>query len=198
MEWQQAGVWEMLHLALLDKLAEADRLDWERAAVDAGSVAAPAGGPDTGPDPTNRSKLGPKRHIVVDRCGTPLAVLISGSEVHDSRRMLQIVDAIPPVRTGLVGRPRHRPRKIHADKAYDSRSLRTELRRRGIKTRIARRGIESPQRLGRVRYVVERTLSWLNRYRRLKIRYEKRSDIHYAFLKLGCILICLNKLESDF
>ncbi len=66
------------------------------------------------------------------------------------------------------------------------------MRRRGIKARIARRGIDSSERLGRHRWVVERTLAWLSRYRRLAVRYERRSDIHEAFLHLGCSLICLN------
>jgi transposase len=64
------------------------------------------------------------------------------------------------------------------------------LRQRGIIPRIARRGIESRERLGRHRWVVERTHSWLNRFRRLKVRYECRADIHQAFLTLGCASIC--------
>jgi transposase len=68
--------------------------------------------------------------------------------------------------------------------------VRQALRRRGIVPRIACRGIDSSERLGRYRWVVERTLSWLNRYRRLKVRYERRADIHQAFLTLGCALIC--------
>ena len=159
LEWQEAGVWEMLHMLLLNKLAEADLIDMKRAAIDSASVAAPGGGGETGKDPTNRGKLGTKRHVVVDRCGTPLAVTISASNVHDSQWMLRTVDAIPPIRTGMPGRPRKRPAKLHADKAYDARSLRDSLRRRGITPRIARRGIESKERLGRVRWVVERTLS---------------------------------------
>jgi transposase len=69
------------------------------------------------------------------------------------------------------------------------------LRKRGIKARIARRGIDSSERLGRHRWVVERTLAWLTRYRRLSERYERRDDIHEAFLHLGCSLICLNYLK---
>lgn len=78
------------------------------------------------------------------------------------------------------------------------RRCRAFLRRRGIKARIARRGIESSQRLGKHRWVVERTLAWLNRFRRLTIRYERRADIHQAFLDLGCILICWNFLQTSF
>jgi len=68
------------------------------------------------------------------------------------------------------------------------------LHRRRITVRIARQGIESSQRLDRHRWVIERTLAWLSRYRRLTIRYERRVDIHQAFLTLGCALICFNHL----
>ncbi len=104
----------------------------------------------------------------------------------------EAVDAIEPIRgsRGRPGRLRKRPKKLHADKGYDFPRCRKALRKRGIKARIARRGVESSERLGRHRWVVERTLSWLNRYRRLKVRYERRADIHQAFLDLGCALIC--------
>ena len=91
-------------------------------------------------------------------------------------------------------RPRRRPHKLHADKGYDYRHLRLALRKRRIIPRIARCGVEPKNRLGRYRWVVERTLSWLNRFRRLKIRYEHRADIHLAFLQLGCALISLRFL----
>ena len=98
----------------------------------------------------------------------------------------------PPTRPG---RPRQRPRKLHADKAYASRHNRRALRQRGIIPRIARPGVDSSQRLGRYRWVVERTLAWLARFRRLAIRYERRADIHLALLDLGCALICFRTLH---
>ena len=97
-------------------------------------------------------------------------------------------------RSSTRGRPRKRPEKLHADKGYDFPRCRKALRRRGIKGCIARRGVESGEKLGRHRWVVERTLAWLARYRRLAVRYERRADIHEAFLHLGCSLICLNYL----
>jgi IS5 family transposase len=75
--------------------------------------------------------------------------------------------------------------KLHADKAYDARRCRRACRQRGIVPRIARRGVDSSERLGRHRWVVERTLAWLARMRRLTIRYERRLDIHYAFSSLA-------------
>jgi IS5 family transposase len=126
---------------------------------------------------------------VVDRNGIPLAVIHTAANVHDSKVLEEAVDAIEPIRKPR-GRPRKRPKKEHADKGYDFDRCRKALRKRGITPRIARRGIESSERLGRHRWVVERTLSWINRFRRLKVRYERRDDIHQAFLDLGGALIC--------
>ena len=109
----------------------------------------------------------------------------------------QTVDAIAPIKRPR-GRPRKRPAKLHADKGYESRKNKRELRQRGIVPRIARKGVESKEKLGRHRWVIERTHSWLNRFRRLKVRYERRSDIHEAFLKIACALICLNFIQRWF
>ena len=99
-----------------------------------------------------------------------------------------LLDAVKPVRQRR-GRPRKRPRKLHADKAYYDRKCRRALRQRGIQSRIARKGKEPKDRLGRHRWVVERTFAWLNQYRRLRVRYERRADLHLAFVLLGCALI---------
>lgn len=143
----------------------------------------------------DRGKQGTKRHLVVDKKGTPLAVVLTGANVHDCKVLEEALDAIPAVYNGRPGRPRRRPEKLHADKGYDFAFCRQALRVRGILARIARRGIESSERLGRYRWVVERTLSWLNQFRRLKVRYERRSDIHLAFLLLGCAMICLRQIH---
>ena len=134
---------------------------------------------------------------MVERQGIPLAVTVSGANAHDIRMMEETVDAIEPIRRPR-GRPRKRPAKLHADKAYDSREKRQALRRRGITPRIARKGVESSERLGRHRWVVERTHSWLNRYRRLRIRYERLAEVHLAFLHIGCALICWKFIQQEF
>jgi transposase len=95
---------------------------------------------------------------------------------------------------GKPGRPRKRPAKLHADKAYDSSDLRCGLRARSITPRIARRGVDSSERLGRYRWVVERTFSWLLGCRRLGVRYERRANLLQGFLHLACALICLTFL----
>lgn len=135
---------------------------------------------------------------MVDARGIPLATWLTAANVHDSEIFEALLEAIEPIRRpGRRGRPRTRPTKVHADKAYDIPRCRRYLRRRGIGCRIARKGIESSERLGRYRWIVERTLAWLARFRRLTIRYERRADIHQAFLDLGCALICLNFLQAD-
>lgn len=125
---------------------------------------------------------------MVDRRGTPLAFCLTGANTNDSMVFEPLLDAIPSIRQRR-GRPRKRPAKLHADKGYDFPKCRRALGRRRIKVRIARRGIESKERLGRHRWVVERTLSWLSAFRRLRVRYERRLDIHEAFVRLGCALL---------
>jgi IS5 family transposase len=132
-----------------------------------------------------------------DRTGIPLAALLTGANRHDSTVFEELLDAVPAIKTP-AGRRRKRPAKLHADKGYDYPRCRQALTRRRIKVRIARKGIERRDRLGRHRWVVERTLAWLNRFRRLTIRYERRADIHQAFLTLGCCLICFNTLQKKF
>ena len=126
-----------------------------------------------------------------------MAILQSGANAHESPLLAAVVDAVPRIRTPRGGR-RKRPEKLHADKAYDGRPNRERLRRRRIKARIARKGVETSERLGRHRWKVERTLSWLNRFRRLKVRYERREDTHQAFLLLGCSLIALRRIEGRY
>ena len=79
--------------------------------------------------------------------------------------------------------------------ASDARRVRDALRARHITPRIARRGVESRERLGRHRWVVERTVAWLHRFRRLRVRDARRADIHRAFLTLGCALICRDAID---
>lgn len=134
---------------------------------------------------------------MADRRGLPLASLLTAANRHDSVVFEELLDAIPPIRTP-AGRRRRRPAKLHADKGYDIPRCRRALTQRRIKVRIARKGIDTSQRLGRHRWVIERTLAWLNRMRRLTVRYERRADIHQAFLTLGCALICFNALHQGF
>ena len=103
-------------------------------------------------------------------------------------QLLPLVDRVPPI-AGKCGRPRRQPDCTQADRAYDSQPHRRELRRRGIASVLAHRDTEHGSGLGKTRWVVERSLSWLHQFRRLRVRWERRADIHEAFLSLACILI---------
>jgi transposase len=84
---------------------------------------------------------------------------------------------------------------VMGDRGSDAEAIRRGLRDRGIMPFLAKRNTEHGSGLGRWRWVVERTFAWLNQFRRLRVRYEKRADIHEAFLSLGCALVCWQSLE---
>jgi transposase len=109
----------------------------------------------------------------------------------------RLVALIPPVQ-GKAGRPRRRPDALYGDRAYDSRAHRDSLWALGIRPFLARKGEAHGSGLGAIRWVVERTLSWLHQNRRLRVRYERRADIHDGFLKLACAMICFKHLASAF
>jgi transposase len=196
-DWQAAGVWDRLHQALLAELNAAGKIDWSRAAADSSSVRAVGGGEETGPNPTDRRKPGTKHHLVVDGQGVPLEVRISGANEADIIHLLPLVANLPAVR-GKPGPPRSRPEAMYADRAYDCEPARALLRWLGIKPFLAKRGTEHGSGLGVIRYVVERTISWLHQKRRLRVRYDKRSDIHQAFLTLAASLICFDVFLLGF
>ena len=122
--------------------------------------------------------------------GIPLVARLTGANAHDITELLPLVDAVPTV-GGKVGHPKSKPDSVQADRGYDSEPHREQLRDRNIEPLIAKRGQPHGSGLGKTRWVVERTISWLHQFRRLRIRFEKRSDIHEAFLAIGCALICL-------
>ncbi len=112
-------------------------------------------------------------------------------------QLLPLVHAIPPI-SGQRGRPRRRPDRVQGDRAYHSKPHRDALVQLGIEPVLARRGVAHGSGLGVHRWVVERTLSWLHQFRRLHVRYERRADIHEAFMTLGCVIICWRTLRNSF
>lgn len=152
-------------------------------------------GSQTGPSPVDRGRAGSKHHLITDGHGTPLAVLLTGGNRNDVTQLLPLLDAIPPVR-GRVGRPRRKPDSLFADRGYDHDIYRDQVRARGIVPAIARRGTRHGTGLGTYRWVVERSFAWLHGFRRLRIRWERRADIHEAFLKLACCLITHRQLRA--
>ncbi len=101
---------------------------------------------------------------------------------------------MPAIRRGGRGHPRRRPLKLHGDKGYDNPRVRRYLRRRGITARIGR---DSSARLGRHRWVVERTLGWLLSYERLALRYDRSTTTITALARLAVTLICARRLPAN-
>ncbi|MEV0782721.1 IS5 family transposase [Streptomyces sp. NPDC050423] len=193
--WQKAGVFDRLHRVLLAELNAAGELDWSRACVDGSHIRAKKGGADTGPSPVDRRKTGSKHHLICDGRGAPLKVITTAVNVNDLTQTLNLVDGIPPV-AGRPGRPRRRPEAVLGDKAYDSKAVRLELRRRRILPVISLKGAPNIKGLGKLRYVVEQTFALLHQFKRLAIRWERRLELHDALVSLGGSLICWRRLKK--
>ena len=144
----------------------------------------------------DRRKNGSKHHLAVDAEGVPLAAILTGANRHDVTQLIPLIDAIPPI-GGKVGAPLRKPEEVMADRAYDSDPHRMQLLARGITTLIARRNTPHGSGLGIFRYVVEQTIALLHQFRRLRTRFDKRADIHEAFMTLGCAMICWRRLHSS-
>jgi transposase len=151
----------------------------------------------TGPNPTDRAKKGTKRHLLVDGRGAPLALRLTGANRNESLEAMSLVDDIPPIR-GKHGRPRRKPKALYGDRQYGTPRNREGLKARRIDNYLARQRTPHGSGLGKVRWVVERTLAWVGQARRLKIRYDKLPSIHRAFHLLQLARICCSILTRDF
>jgi transposase len=196
-DWQTDGTWPKIHKVLLDHLRGADKIDWSRALIDSSFVRAAYGGAATGPSPVDRSKSGSKHHVITDANGIPLACSTTAANVNDISQMAPLFNAIPPV-AGKVGHPKQKPDALQGDLAYDSEPHRQGLRDLGVEPILPEKQIDDQEGLGQTRWPVERTLSWIHQNRRLRVRYERRPDIHQAFLTLACIKICASILFMGF
>ena len=135
--------------------------------------------------------------MLTDGSGVPLVVHLTAANHADVNELHPLVDSIPALQ-GARGRPRFRPRRLYADRAYDSKAHRIGLRLRNIQPFLARRNTEHGSGLGIHRWVVERTFAWIRQHRRLRVRFEQRADIHQAFLHLAAALICWSHLKDVF
>jgi transposase len=191
----QAGVWQQLNEALLAELHATGALDWSRAVIDSSHVRAMKGGPKTGPSPVDRARPGSKHHLIAEAHGIPLAVSLTGGHRNDVTQLMPLIEAIAPVR-GRRGRPRQRPGALYADRGYDHDKYRKQVRDKAITPVIARRSTEHGSGLGTYRWVIEQSIALLHWFRRLRIRWEIRDDIHEAFLSLACAIICWRRLTK--
>ncbi len=192
--WHEAGVLNQIHELLLANLRHADKIDFSRFIIDSAHVRAMEAGEDTGPSPVDRSKPGSKPQVVTDGQGVPLVVQTTAANVPDANQTTPLVDAVPPI-AGKPGHPRQRPDKVTADRGYDDEEEREKLRQRGIDPELAKRRTPHGSHLGIYRWVIERTISWLHSFRRLRIRWDIHTPLHQALSTLAEVIITFRFLE---
>lgn len=145
----------------------------------------------TGPNPTDRGKQGVKRSLLTEASGIPLALAIEGANRHDMklvRATLDSIMAVRPLPTAAM------PQGLCLDKGYDFDEVRGIVIEFGFTAHIRARGeeakaIKEEAGFKARRWVVERTHSWMNRFRRILVRWEKLPDTFIAMLHLACGII---------
>jgi putative transposase len=205
-EWERAGFFEELWRAGLAEYDELEGIEWEWQAIDGAMTKAPLGRGATGKNPTDRAKMGTKRSMLTDGAGIPLAVVVEGANRHDSKLLVATLDGL------VVARPAQGEEEEAAssskqhlclDAAYDSDEVRKELEARSYEPHISAADKnkrserkEARQHLGgrARRWVVERTHSWLNRSRRLLVRWEKKTENYLGFVHLACAQLIFSKI----
>lgn len=194
--WEEMGVWDRLHVDLLRLLRQAGKLDPDLVIVDAVLVRAFGAGEQTGSSPVDRRKKGSKHTLLVDRHGVPLAIRTAPANASDHRQIIPLVMDFPKV-TGKPGRPKEMPDALYADRGYDSDATRWILAWLGVEPHIARRRTPHGSGLGKIRWVVERTISWLKGLRRMRIRYDRLAIIQDAWDTLAASVICFRLLHDE-
>ena len=189
-EWEQAGVFETLWQQGLCEYDQKKGIKWKWQSVDGCMTKAPLGGEAVGPNPTDRAKSGTKRSLLTDAAGIPLAVTVDGANRHDKKMLADTLNGVMTQRPNPDDTPQH----LCLDKGYDYPDIRDLAVELGYTPHIKSRGDESTAKKTAPRYrarrwVVERSHSWLNRFRRILIRWEKRLDRYQAFLHFACAII---------
>lgn len=192
-EWEQQGFFATLWQAGLADYDEVAGIDWQWQAADGVMTKAPFGGAASGPNPTDRGKRGTKRSLLTEGTGMPLAVVVAGANRHDMKLVAATLDAV------MIARPNPATVAQHLclDGGYDYDAVREEATGRGYTTHIRRRSEErqEPHPDGKARrWVVERTHSWLNRSRRLLVRWEKKAENYVAFVHLACAQLLFSRV----
>ncbi|EJO71826.1 transposase, IS4 family [Leptospira kirschneri serovar Grippotyphosa str. RM52] len=187
-EWERAGVFKKIYKSILKYYDVKNQIAWDWASMDSAMVKAPKGELNW-ENPTDRAKLGVKRHILTDGNGIPLAITLTGANVHDKHGVKDTLNSI----LIFSGKRRKKPKHLCLDKGYDFKDIEILIKRRNIQSHIRKKG-EKPL-IGKYkgkprRWVVERTNSWHNRFRAILIRWEKKSENYLASLYLASSIIC--------
>jgi transposase len=191
--WERAGIWGKLHQLFLSMLNHAKQLHLETTIIDTAQVRAFGGGEATGPSPVDRRKKGTKFTLLVDRHGVPLVLRAVAANRSDHLEILPAVASFPVV-GGKPGRPRQHPDELYADAGFDCEATRGVLRWLGIEPHIRYRNDEHGSHLGRVRWVVERTISWIKGLRRMRVRYDRSGTSIDAWTSIAAAVVCLHIL----
>jgi putative transposase len=194
-EWERAGLFRELWEAGLTAYDELAGIDWRWQALDGVMTKAPFGGAATGPNPTDRGKRGVKRSLLTDGAGIPLAVAVAGANRHDMKLVVATLDGIVVARPA----PEEVPQDLCLDAGYDDDAVRADVAGRGYTAHIRGRGEERAEKAAHPeararRWVVERTHNWLNRSRRLLVRWEKKLENYLAFVHLACAKLIFSKI----
>jgi transposase len=195
-EWTRAGVWPALHETLLQHLGRAGEVDPSLVVADSSSCRAVKGGEHTGPNPTDRSKQGCKRHVLTDRNGIPLVVRTGPANQNDEQRLEELLRRMPVVPT-KAGKPR-RVLAVMADAAYGVAWVVALVLAMGYRALLKPRGKAGQVHgsgLGKKRYVVERTMAWLDNDRRLRICYERTWHSWQGLHELSACVFCAKRLD---
>ena len=202
-EWERLGFFEELWRAGLLEYDELEGIEWEWQAIDGVMTKSPLGRGATGKNPTDRAKMGTKRSMLTDGAGIPLAVAVEGANRHDSRLLVATLDGLVVARPAPEGEEDSPEQHLCLDAAYDSEPVRQELEARSYEPHISpadekkrserKRARQHPGRRAR-RWVVERTHSWLNRSRRLLVRWEKKTENYLGFIHLACAQLIFSKI----
>ena len=125
-----------------------------------------------------------------------MAGLSTPANVPEINMLLPLVDTHGP--RDQAGQPQRQPKRVYADRAYDSEPHRQQLRNRGIRPMLAKRNIPHGSGLGKYRWVVERAISWLHGFRKMRFVTEKTDEMQFAFLNLALAMICFRYLQPSF
>ncbi len=153
------------------------------------------GGKSTGPNPTDRGKLGAKRHILTDQRGNPLAVVITGANTHDMNAATETLDS------AVVKSPaptRYHGQHLCLDKGCGYPEIRSAAIERMYVPHMRRRGeMEKPVKRYKPKWwVVERSAPWLIRFRKLLIRWEKKAENYLGLVQLACFIMTYRRTIS--
>ena len=194
-KWVKAGVFSRFWKSGIMELHVENVLDWYFQCIDGALTKAPLGREDTGPNPTDRGKKGVKRHILTEKNGLPVGLTVTAANVHDVKQAEQVLNEMP----FLPPEPDYEnPQGFCADAGYDSRAIRRFIEERGYEDHIKSRWDEKQNLLAvpayrARRWVCERTHSWMNRFRRLLIRWEEKKQNYQAMLHLSCAYMLWNR-----